>query len=182
MKRAVLFLLFFSFFLSFFSSAVEAGGRNHRIKKVVGEGAKETIDEEISKPPPTPPPKEFEVVVKEGSIFPSIVNTGYSWSGSVNLTFAVQEKGTNEFRVLPGGTEICFKLYRSTNGGITWDEDNGNGGDIIVYPPNNPYIIPFETKEVIFTGPQIVSKVGNGGISVGGADRYCLGIRIKVKS
>ncbi|MFH1233115.1 MAG: hypothetical protein V1649_00485 [Patescibacteria group bacterium] len=181
MKKFILFLFSVLFFLFLVSSAIEAGGINSRVKAVNRERGGETVEEELLRTkPPTPPPKEFEVVVMEGSIFPSIENTGYTWPKAVSLTFAVLEKGTNKFVSLPKGTKVYFKILYSSDG-ITWDEDEDSniGEDILVYPPDSPYIIPFETSKVTFIGSQIVSKVGNGGISVGGTDRYCLWIKIK---
>lgn len=180
MKKKLLFLFFSFWFFSFFTVVearplnLEKGGFHRSTEK------KETpeVKKEWEEKPPTPPPKEYEIVAAEGSIFPSVVIVGQPWSPGVSITLRVREIGTGVFVPLPTGTEISFKLFRSKDNGATWEDCEER--DVIVFPQNNPYVVPFETTEVAFTGPQVVSKVGNKGI-YDFCSRYCLGVKIKIK-
>jgi hypothetical protein len=171
------FFLFFSFLI--FPHFVVArplnlkkGGFYDSTKK------REELKIEQSLPPPTPPPRpEYEIVATEGSIFPSTVTAEYPWPSGVYITLKIKEMSSGVFIPLPQGTEISFKIFRSHDGGATWDEECE--GDEIVFPPNNPYIVPSETTAVTFMGQQIVLKVGNEGIE-DLYSYYCLGVKIKI--
>lgn len=147
-------------FLSFlFTSVANAGGNDNRLKRKAERDTRKEI-ERISKPlpeppePPEPPPKkEYEIVVGTATVLPSKVIADEPWPTSVIITLKVREKRTGVFVPFPRGTEISFEV-RYLGG-------DGEGGEIIPFPPDKPYVLSEETMEVTFIGPQIVSKTGN---------------------